>query len=71
MSCWEPQPENWMRKQNNIFYIRSKNRVRRAPLQPTGEKETMVVSNSISPENLKEIDEISHGSFGNVFKGKF
>ena len=58
-------------KPYNIFSVRSKNRVRRASLQPTGQKDTMVVSNSISPENLKEIDEISHGSFGNVFKGKF
>ena len=60
-----------MRKQNNTFYVRSKNRVRRASLQPTGQKDSMVESYSISPENLKEIDEITHGSFGNVSKGKF
>ena len=60
-----------MRKQNNTFYVRSKNRFRRASLQPTGQKDTMVESYSIPPENLKEIDQITHGSFGNVSKGKF
>ena len=59
-----------MRKQNNTFYVRSQNRVRRPSLPPTGQKDTIVESYSISPENLKEIDEITHGSFGNVSKGK-